>query len=348
MTHPSNASKKPTIRDVAMAAGVSVGTASRVINKSGPVSERATRAVKEAIAQLDYNPDSVAQSLRSKRTHVIGCMIPDIANPVFSTLMKAVERSLQEKGYITLIASSDLSLDRELEIINLFRQRKVDGVMISLSDETHPKIRDALSRFKAPMIALDRQLPVAADAIIYEHADAMRQTVKYLYHLGHRRIALITGTEKITPTRERISGYRKAHEDQGIEIDPDLVRTGGISARHGLEETTALLAMDNPPTAIVAGANQTLVGVLRAVRRAGLSIPQDMSIVSCDDTPLAELMRPPVTVVRRDIAEWGRLAAEVLLNRLDAGEEGEGAPPAVLRMSCELLLRESCAPLHSA
>lgn len=343
----SSKNKRPTIRDVSEAAGVSLGTASRVINRSGPVSEKAVQSVNAAIKKLDYNPNSVAQSLRRKRTNVVGCLIPDIANPVFSVLTKALEKKLKEHGYILLIASSDMDLEAELQILELFRQRKVDGMIVSLSDETAPTLKQALEQIEVPIVALDRVLPVEADAVLYDHATAMSATVNYLFQLGHERISLITGNEQITPTRERIVGYKKAHADAGLPVHPKLIRASGIAAEHGFEEASALLSLPNPPTAIVAGANQILVGVLRAINRAQLRIPRDISVVSCDDTPVAELMSPPVTVVRRDISEWGRLTADMLMARLkqrsnDDSEE-EPAPARTLRMSCELLVRGSCA-----
>lgn len=336
-------SKRPTIRDVSEAAGVSLGTASRVINRSGPVSEKAVKAVHEAIKKLDYNPNVVAQSLRRKRTNVIGCLIPDIANPVFSSLTKALEKSLHSQGYILLIASSDMKLQTELEILELFRQRKVDGMIISLSDENAPEMKEALERFEVPIVALDRTLPVEADAILYDHSKAIAATVTYLYQLGHERIALLTGNDRIAPTRERIEGYKNAFLKHGLKVDEKLIRTGGITAEHGFEETSALLASRNPPTAIIAGANQILVGILRALNRTELKIPQDISVVSCDDTPISELMTPPVTVVHRDIAEWGRLTADLMMDRL-APDAEEIETRRTLRMSCELLVRESCAP----
>lgn len=338
--------KRPTIRDVSKVAGVSLGTASRVINRSGPVSDKAVLAVNAAIKKLDYNPNSVAQSLRRKRTNVVGCLIPDIANPVFSILTKALEKKFKEHGYILLIASSDMNLATELQILDLFRQRKVDGVIVSLSDENAPELKHALDQIEVPIVALDRVLPVDADAVLYDHSTAMSATVNYLFQLGHERIALITGTDQITPTRERIAGYKNAYSDAGLAVDPKLIRAIGITAEHGFEQASALLSLRNPPTAIVAGANQILVGVLRAINRAQLRIPRDISVVSCDDTPVAELMTPAITVVRRDIPEWGHLSADMLMARImqdDDTPDDEITPARTLRMSCELLVRGSCA-----
>lgn len=338
--------KRPTIRDVSEAAGVSLGTTSRVINRSGPVSEKAVQAVNAAVKKLNYNPNSVAQSLRLKRTNVVGCLIPDIANPVFSILAKALEKQLKKHGFILLLASSDMNLETELQILELFRQRKVDGIIVSISDESAPELKHALEQIEVPIVALDRSLPVEADAVLYDHSTAICSTVNYLFQLGHQRVAMITGNEQITPTRERIAGYKKAFIDSGLKVDPKLIRASGITAEHGFAEASALLALPNPPTAIVAGANQILVGVLRAINRAQLRIPSDISVVCCDDTPLSELMVPPVTVVRRDIPEWGRLTADMLMARLrHVGEKSDKdvEPARTLRMSCELLVRGSCA-----
>ena len=334
--------KSPTILDVAEAAGVAVGTVSRVINRNGPVSAKAIHAVNAAIKQLNYQPDAAAQSLRSRNSKVIGCLIPDIANPAFAVLTKAAEQVFRSAGYNLFIASSDSVKSRELEILDVFRQRRVDGVLVSVIDERNGLVSDALSAMGVPIVALDRELTVDADSICYTHADGMAAAVEYLFELGHRRIALITGNNQILPTRERIRGYKHAFKHAGVPVDRELIRTGIISEQHGANEGNALLALASPPTAIIAGANQILVGVLRALKHNRRKVKQDVSVISCDDTPVAELTSPAITVIRRDMAEWGEIGAELLLDRLNEPKR-KAATSRKLVLPCELVLRGSCA-----
>lgn len=338
------AGKSVTILDVSKRAGVSVGTVSRVLNSTGPVSTRAVQAVNRAIEELEYIPDFAAQSLRNRSSKVIGLLVPDIANAAFSTIANAAEKMLREAGYLLMIANSDALREREIEILKLFRQRRVEGMLVSLVDEQDPEVMAALKQLDVPVCALDRDLALAADGVHYEHAKGMRLAVEYLFGLGHRRIALITGTNAIAPTRERIEGYRGAYEKVGIPVDERLIRSGSISEKHGYVEASVLLSMPEPPTAYIAGANQILVGVLRSFRGRDIRFPEDVSLISCDDTPVSELANPPITVIKRDMMEWGATATELLLSRL-AARDGEARENRHLTLPCELVVRESCAAI---
>ena len=167
----------------------------------------------------------------------------------------------------------------------------------------------------------------------------MRQATEYLLRLGHERIGLITANRHISPGRARIEGFEAAYRDAGVKLDPAMIRARSLSAAHGFQETLSLLSRGDRPTAIIAGGNQILVGVLRAVRQMKLTLPDHLSLISCDDTELTELASPPVTVIWRDIGLVGRTAADLLLQRLGAKEPWE---PRRIILPTELLVRGSC------
>ncbi len=344
-------SDRITIVDVSRHAGVSVGTVSRVINGTGPVSQKAAAAVRQSIRDLNYRPNSVAQSLRRQQTKVIGCMIPDIVNPVFAELVKGAEDIMRAKGYIIMVANSGAQEEKELEILRLFEDRKVDALLLSVVNERSRQLRQALARAGRAIVSFDRDLPNAAGAIKYDHAGSMVHALNYLFALGHRRIALITGGHAISVTRERIVGYREAFRRVGYRFDENLIRTGSVSEQHGFEQGEALLTAPDPPSAIIAGANQILVGLMRAMRKHGVRMREDVSVIGCDDTPLAELATPAVTVIGRDVGEGGRAAAGLLLDSLSkdgTAASSAGEPPAEILLPCELIERDSCAVLNRA
>jgi len=335
------APERPTIRQVADAAGVSLGTVSRVLNTHKSVRPETRARVKEAIRSLGYEPDSVAQSLRSRTTRTIGCIIRDITIPTLASFVKGAQDELQAANYALMVANSESRKDRELELLSLFARRRADGLILSLSSEEDQEIVEAVKSFHLPVVLLDREIPRSADSITINHAEGMQHAVEYLLSLGHRRIALITGKADLHPGRQRILGYHRAHEARGMAVDPDLLRSGSFLAEYGFRETSALLSSSDPPTAIISGGMDMLSGVLRAVRTHHARIPEDVSIVACSDCELAQFVTPAISVIYWDWAMVGRFTARILLDRL----QGAASPEVrALRLSTELIVRSSCGP----
>ena len=336
--------KLPTIHDVVRVSGKSMGTVSRVINNHPSVSIKAKAAVDSAIKQLGYTPNAIAASLRTRSTKVIGLIVTDISNPFFATVINSIESTLYVAGYSLIVANAHGNSDIEISLIELFIARKVDGLILSLHEEKNPKLFKILSNINIPVVLLDRDVLLPFDIVMTDHKRGMRKAVDYLFDLGHIKIALITVSELTSPGRARVDGYVYAHKMAGIEVDMNLVRCGRLDADYGLQETISLLKHSDRPTALIAGGNQLLPGVLRALRRMDLSIPDDISLISCDDTQLSELSTPSITVIDRDISKMGITAANFLLSRL-AEEKGNEQRHAVLDTS--LVLRDSCAPINN-
>jgi LacI family transcriptional regulator len=230
---------------------------------------------------------------------------------------------------------------REAAAIDLLQRGRVDGLIMTINSERDPDCRERLASLAVPGVLLDRDAPAGVDAVMTDHALGMRQAVDYLIGLGHRRIALITAGADLAPGRERKRGFVEAFAGRGISCPNDLVRARDLSAAYGLREASALLRLADPPTAIVAGGNQILVGVLRAVQQQGLAVPRELSLIACDRTDLATTYPGPLTLIDRDIDAIGRTAAELLLERIGGTSIG---PARRIMFPTTLILGQSCGP----
>jgi LacI family transcriptional regulator len=289
---------------------------SRVLNGYRFVSEDARRRVVEAMDEFEYRPDVAARSMRTGTTRAVGLVVSDFSNPLFSAIAKGADTVLNPEGYSLVLANSMSDHARESEAIAALKQRRVDGLIVAVADEGAPGLADRLGAFSASVL-VDREVPGStADAVCSEHASGMGQALAYLARLGHRRVALVAGSERQLGSRARIESYLAERPRLGLDEDERLLVTGELNPETGYSATVALLALEDPPTALVAGNNQLVVGVISALRDRGLRTPDDLSLVGCDDTDLTSLHDPPIDIVHRDLLELGQTAAELLLNRL--------------------------------
>ena len=307
--------RKISVRDVARQAGVSVGTVSRVINHKA-VSPEMVATVNKAMREMGYTPNAVAQSMRTKTTHTVALVVNDISNPLFSSIAKGAEQILREKNYSLFIANTENNPLREKLIIQSLVQRRVDGLMIAVADETSAETNSILGSVDFPVTLLDREINLSMDSVCDEHALGMKKAVRYLFDLGHKDIALITGSDNVRPGRERATGFREALRERGLDVMDIWLRQGRADSLFGFAQAREILSSQPRPTALIAGGNQILSGVLRAVRQLELRITEDLSLISCDDIDLTVLMNPPITVIARDIERIGGVAAELLLRRM--------------------------------
>lgn len=312
------AARRPNLRDVAQLAGVAVSSASRVLSDHPEVSPEMRAKVEAAVEQLGYEPDFLAQSMRSGATLAIGFVVRDISSPLLAEIALGAETTLRAGGYNMLVLNSEADPALDAGHIRLLERRRIDGLLISLVDEGNREALAALRELSVPFVLIDREIEgdLAASSILADHLGSMREVVSHLAELGHRRIGLASGPMQVRPGREGANAFRLVCEEHGVEA---LVETGPFTAAHGQEATARMLALEPAPTAIVSGSNQIFPGVLAAIRERGLRIPTDLSLITFDDLPLLGLLEPPVDVVNRDPHEFGRQASELLLRRL-AGE----------------------------
>jgi LacI family transcriptional regulator len=335
----AGASGRPTIRDVAALAGVSMGTVSRVAAGNSRISEATRVRVIAAMNELAYEPNAAARAMRTNVTKTIGLLVPDIICPVFTGLMAGAEEVLDEQGYMLFAYTSDSSPKREVAFLQAARQRQMDGLIVSVYDEAASETVKYLRTVGVPLVIVDRDLPVDADRIDVEHAGAMRAVMEHLITLGHRRISII-GASRNRPGRIRLRVFREEMARAGISVDEDLVRVDCANrdgADYGAAAAHDLLTSAEPPTAMVAGGSEFFSGALRSIRALGLEIPRDLSFVGADDARLGEIAGPTITVIDRDMREAGRQAARLLLDRF----AGVSLPPRRILLTSNVLLRRS-------
>ena len=334
------------MREVAEYAGVAMSSVSRVLSGHPDVSPKMREAVMEAVRELSYQPDMLAQALRRGKTFSVGFTVSDISNPVLSEIITGAEKRLREAGYSLLLTNSEGNPELDVEHIVLLERRRVDGLILSLADENHLPTIEALREVGVPVVLVDRDVPsgVNARCAAFDHAMGMRTATAHLLSLGHRRFALITGGPE-RPGRER----RLAVEDTLAAARDGAncaVYPGEFSVEHGRRATAQILASQPRPTAIIAGGNMLMQGALLALRDAEIDVGREVSFVGCDDVVVAAVYQPPIAVVRRDIPAVGVAAAELLLADLEPLGDGEADDrPREVILPTEFIARASCGPV---
>lgn len=311
--------RRPGMKEVAERAGVAISSVSRVISGHPDVSEGMRQRVMRAIEELEFRPDARAQSLRTGSTYTIGFIAADISNPLFAQIATGAETELRSWNYSMLVANAFNDADLVREQLTLMENRSVDGLLLSVSDESDAQLRTAIERVPYPVTLIDRTVEgTSTSSLLSDHAAGVEAGVECLISLGHRRIALVTGSEKVRPSRERAATLqRTAAAAPGVEA---TIRVGEFSSEYGYAATRELMSGSGRPTALIAGSNQILVGVLRALRDLHLSIPGDVSLITCDDVPLLEFLDPALSTISRDPVAMGAHAAELVLEEIDGAE----------------------------
>ncbi|MFZ6763056.1 substrate-binding domain-containing protein [Roseomonas sp. KE0001] len=327
------------LKDVARMAGVAVGTVSRVLNDNPTVAEPIRCKVHEAVARLGYQLDPVAQSMRGNRSRLVACAIRDFDIPRFGTFIREAEQVLRVAGYTLLLSSTTNSPAVEVALLRAFESRKVEGVMMTVSDERNAEVLAALARAPMPVLAIDRDRLPGIDRVAADHRSGAVAAMAHLLELGHRRIAMLVGDTRAFPSRSRVEGFRQALAAAGVAPQPRLLRDRVLTAEDAFRETMALMNLPEPPTAIFVAAMDMLGGCLRALRQLGSQVGRDISLVAGSDSELAELHEPPVTAISWDLAAMGRHAATMLLERMGSAEVEVGRS---LLLPTQLVIRRSC------
>lgn len=334
------AHRRVSVRDVARAAGVSISTVSRVLNDSGYASAEVRRHVEQAATRLGYEPDYTARHLRTGHSRTIGYLLPNIANPFLAIHLSEVERLSQAAGYSLLIGSSERPA-RDRELVAFFENRRLDGIIASPLHEYDDPRQSPFNATRLPIVVVDRDLGPAFDSVLIDHYTGMRQAMAYLLSLGHRRIALFASGPQIRPGREKLRGYRDALEAAALPFDERLVQLSASWLESSRVPMEAMLALDDPPTAIIAVGTRLLSGAIHVARDAGLEIPRDLSVVGIGTLETLELMYPPVTALRYNYRQSAAAAVRLMLERIE-GTAPEAARTVVV--AWDLILGASCGP----
>jgi LacI family transcriptional regulator len=347
-----------TMADVARSAGVSVATVSHVLNGTRPVLPHTRQAVLDAIDSLGYTPNTLARSLVTSRTRSIGLAVSAVSNPYFTEILQGVEAAALEAGYSLLIADPHDDPGHERKVAQLLHERRVDGMIVAPSAHPHDLV-GYLRRHAVPTVFLDRVIDARVlestpadgdegaapdggtswyDQVCAESAGPTAHLVTHLAALGHRRIGMVAGMPGLSTTGERVAGYRDGLAAAGLAHDERLLVSGDSESARAEQATTALLALPDPPSALVTANNAMTIGALRALRRLGRAVPDDLALCCFDDFAWADLFSPRLTAVAQPSRELGARAVRVLLDRL-----GEPRRPArTVRLPCTFVHRTSC------
>jgi LacI family transcriptional regulator len=332
--------RRSGMRDVAERAGVAMSSVSRVLSDHPDVSPAMRERVLATVNELGYQPDLLAQSLRRNETRSIGFVGADISNPLLAHIVRGAETTLTEAGYSLLVTNSLNQPELDLRHVQLFEQRRTDGLILLPVRERNRPLIEELAQFEGPIVVIDRNIPASVNAsrVLSDHRAGVQTAVEYLLDMGHRRIGLITG-QRVRPSAERRAGLEDAFAARGLQ-KTYVVHPGAYTEEHGGEAMRQLLELDDPLTAVIAGSNQITIGALRVLHERGISIGPELSFISCDDVAATELHAPPIAVVIRDPTELGTQAARLLLKRL----RDPDLPPEHVVLPTRFVPRASCVP----
>jgi len=314
MTPAEQQRRTPTIYDVARLAGVAPSTVSSVINGRGSVSDELTVRVRDAVRELSYTPNAVAQSLPRRKTRSVGLLIPDIGNPFFSKVVRGVEDRLSDAGYSVVLGASYNRPEEQAVYVDLFRAQQTDGLILFASGD-YERIR-AYSDSGRPVVFLGREPSFSADVVTGDNRETLRLAVDYLAGKGHRGIAILCGPLSLSTNSERVAGWKSALRAHRLPAPDHHIGSGNWTAESGYELTRYMLRLADPPTALFAGNFLMLTGVLRALKERGIRCPEQIEVMSSDDSDWLDVFSPAVSTVVTPSYEMGTAAAELLLKRV--------------------------------
>ncbi|MFP5205219.1 MAG: LacI family DNA-binding transcriptional regulator [Acidobacteriota bacterium] len=338
-----------TIRDVAQAAGVSVATVSMVLNGVGRrIPSTTHQLVHEAAERLGYSPNLQARSLRSKRTRSVGVLVFDITDPYCSLMIRGVENSLGEAGYMPVLADLQNKPQRLQLCMQMLMERRVEG-LIAIANPVHlgSEVSIALEAFRIPAVMIGSESSADRFAsVVVDNRAGMQAAVEHLYHLGHREIAVIKGPRAMSDSAPRWDAVRECAREKGIAIDRSLVvqiQGDNSSYEQGYQLTEQLLECGRRFTALIAFDDLTAFAAIGALSRAGRRVPEDCSVVGFDDIPGAAYYNPPLTTVCQHMEEQGACGAEIMRALLLA-RPGKTLPARRERVQPHLVVRQSTGP----
>jgi len=344
-------SKRGTIQEVARLAGVSPATVSRVLNNHPRTSPETRRRVLDAVAQLGYVPDHTARSLKTGNVGEIALAVPDIGNPVYVAIAKAVHEVAARRGWWLSLISTEGSQTEELRALRALAGNRIDGLIITSLTVSQAFLR-ALEPVQGRVVVIGRvpdETPV--DNVRVESEVGAKLAVEHLIDLGCQRIGFINGVQGTVPSTSRIEGYRLGLASRGMEYDPKLVVESDFTIMGGYEAIDRLLEQAPDLDGVFAANDAMAIGVLRRLRERGIRVPHDVAVIGMDDIDLCRIATPTLSTVTLLAAERGRIAGELLLDRIEGRAQGEWQrvtvlPRLIVRESTSLLRVERVGPPH--
>ncbi len=307
-----------TLKDIAKLAGVHTSTVSRVLRKkeTQQVSPQTREKILSIAKELNYSPNQLAQAFRLRRSYTIALIIPDISNAFFAGIAKTIEIESYKAGYNLVVCNTDEEQEKELRYMQNLIKRNIDGIIIAPSNQKHHKITKLLK--KVPYVLIDRCFDdLVSNAVISNNAELAYNAVEYLASYNHNRIGFICSRKEIYTIKNRLKGYYSALKDFDLDNDKRLVSGNGFTEDDGYYAAKELLSLSQPPTAVISSGNTITIGVMRAIKEKGLSIPSDISVIAFSDTPCAPFWSPPLTTISHPFVKMGKEAIKILLSNIE-------------------------------
>lgn len=312
-------SSPTTLKSIAKLVGCSDTTVSRVLSgksKQYRISAKTEAEVMRLARELNFVPNPLAASLRTRRTLTVGLVLPDIANPFFAQIAPFVQRECRQVGYSVLLANSEENSELEIESVEMLHKRNIDGLIIAPVGERCDHLV-SLHQNGLPMVLIDRYFTESdIPFVTSDNAQGALDAVNLLIENRHRRIACIQGLPHTAPSQERVAGYRQALTAAGLPVNEEWIVGDSYSEENGYYEMRLLLKETQPPTAILALSNLIALGALRAISEEHLHVPEDISIIAFDDQPYFNFLSPPLTTVAQQAQEIGRIAMQQLYRQM--------------------------------
>ncbi|MBC8401112.1 MAG: LacI family DNA-binding transcriptional regulator [Candidatus Marinimicrobia bacterium] len=339
--------KNPTMKDLARELNLSVSTVSRALQNHPAISKQTIKRTRELAEKMGYFPDAVAKSLKKKSSQTIGVIVPEIRHFFFSSAIDGIEDVTYKEGYTIMVAKSNEDLEREVLNTEGLISNRVAGVIASISQSTKQGLH--FKRIIArgiPLVFFDRILDdMKVTKVISNDFESAYKTVTHLIEAGYRRIAHLAGPEHLNISQNRLGGYKKALNDHGIDVDPDLIKCCHLSEESGANGTKSLLSLTPPPDAICCVNDPVAVGVYQQLRKAGLKIPDDVGVTGFSNNPITSMLSPTMTTVDQHGYELGRMAAKILLEEID--NERLVTEDQTILIDGELIIRQSTQPRNT-
>ncbi len=314
-----------TIADIAKEAGVSISTVSRVINNTKPVSPELRERVYRTIQKNHFTPNTLAQGLITKKTNIVGVIVPDISNAVFGALTKGINSVCSRMGYTIMVCESGGELERELSLLDILDDRQIDGVLFAGVD-VNETLTDAMLKKDFPVVLVTQESSVhenILDTVIHDNEQALYDAVKFFYKNGHEKIAYLGGPEyDFSSGQKRLKGYRKALDDLHISVPDSYIEQVQFSFQGGYEGMKRIYEENSVlPTGIVAGSDLIAIGAIQFLNSRRIAVPDEISIIGFDDLEFATYLRPELSTVRIPYFEEGEMAADELMKYITGSKK---------------------------
>ena len=330
---------KVTIKDVARQANVSKSTVSRVINNTKPVSEEVRKRVLEVIEKTNFTPNLTARSLSLNKSHLIGIILPDLSNPVFSRIISGIETYMRDKDYYLLITATDFDVNMKIDHIKILKEKGVDGLIL-VTDHGNEEFYQEMINFKKPVIMVGSDSTIDKIPVVKtDNYKAACDATEYLLSLGHEKIAMIRGVQTDPQSgKERFEGFRDTLLKKGLYSEL-MIEDGWYTFEDGYDGMKKILEKEVLPTAVFCACDLMAIGAIRYCLENGYRIPEDISFLGFDDVEISRMYNPPLSTIRQEFEEIGRVSIEKLISMIEENDKEEDK--SIYILPHKLITRES-------